>query len=77
MVDKPTGLVCHFWYNDDMAPSPELAERIRWFIRLRWLAVAGLVAAAALVASLDYPISWTTLVGLAAWSFGTASLGAM
>ena len=48
-----------------MASSPELADRIRWFIRLRWLAVAGLVAAASLVASLDYPVPWTTLVGLA------------
>ena len=47
-----------------MAPSPELAERIRWFIRLRWLAAAGIVVAAAVVASLGVPISWRPLVGL-------------
>ena len=48
-----------------MASSPELAERIRWFIRLRWLAVAGLASAAALVASQDTPVSWESLLGLA------------
>src|SRR5437764_977503 len=48
-----------------MTPSPELAERIRWFIRLRWLAVAGIVLAAAVVASLKLSISWPHLLGLA------------
>src|SRR6266542_4049044 len=45
--------------------SPELAERIRWFIRLRWLAVAGIVIAAGVVASLGLSISWRHLLGLA------------
>ncbi len=48
-----------------MTPTPELAERIRWFIRLRWLAVAGIVLAAAVVASLKLGISWPTLLGMA------------
>jgi signal transduction histidine kinase len=48
-----------------MSPTPELAERIRWFIRLRWLAVAGILFAAAVVASLNVPIPWTHLLGLA------------
>jgi hypothetical protein len=48
-----------------MSPTPELAERIRWFIRLRWLAVAGILIAAGVVASLELPISWQRLFGLA------------
>ena len=48
-----------------MSPTPELAERIRWFIRLRWLAVAGILFAAGVVASLRLPVPWTHLLGLA------------
>jgi signal transduction histidine kinase len=48
-----------------MSPTPELAERIRWFIRLRWLAIAGIVIAAAVVAALRIGISWPTLLGMA------------
>src|SRR5262245_15294811 len=48
-----------------MYPTPELAERIRWFIRLRWLAVAGILFAAGVVASLRLPVPWTHLLGLA------------
>ena len=48
-----------------MTPTPELAERIRWFIRLRWLAVAGIVLAAGGVASLKLAIAWPTLLGMA------------
>jgi signal transduction histidine kinase len=48
-----------------MSPTPELAERIRWFIRLRWLAVAGILIAAGVVASLRLAISWEHLLGLA------------
>lgn len=48
-----------------MSPTPELAERIRWFIRLRWLAVAGIVVAAGVVVSLGMSVSWTNLLGLA------------
>src|SRR5436190_5135522 len=48
-----------------MSPTPELAERIRWFIRLRWLAVAGIVIAASVVASMNLAISWPHLLGLA------------
>src|SRR5262245_16681723 len=48
-----------------MSPTPELAERIRWFIRLRWLAVAGILIAAGVVASLGLAISWQQLLGLA------------
>ena len=47
-----------------MTSTPELAERIRWFIRLRWLAVAGLLAAA-VVAGVSLPVPWATLLGLA------------
>jgi signal transduction histidine kinase len=50
---------------DFMSPSPELAERIRWFIRLRWLAVAGILITAGGVASLHLAISWERLLGLA------------
>ncbi|HVE41130.1 MAG TPA: ATP-binding protein [Planctomycetota bacterium] len=49
-----------------MSPTPELAERIRWFIRLRWLAVAGIVIAASVVASMRLAISWPHLLGLGA-----------
>ncbi|HZE95395.1 MAG TPA: ATP-binding protein [Planctomycetota bacterium] len=49
-----------------MSPTPELAERIRWFIRLRWLAIAGILVAAGVVASLGLEGSWRQLVGLAA-----------
>lgn len=49
-----------------MSPTPELAERIRWFIRLRWLAVAGIVLAAVVGSSLGLSISWVKLCGLAA-----------
>src|ERR1043166_7656774 len=48
-----------------MSPTPELAERIRWFIRLRWLAIAGIVIAAAVVTALRIGISWPTLLGMA------------
>jgi len=48
-----------------MTPSPELAERIRWFIRLRWLAVVGILIAAGVVASLGLAVSWRHLLGLA------------
>jgi len=48
-----------------MTPSPELAERIRWFIRLRWLAVGGILIAAGVVASLGLAVSWRHLLGLA------------
>jgi signal transduction histidine kinase len=48
-----------------MSPAPELAERIRWFIRLRWLAVAGILVAAGVVVSLGMSISWAHLLGLA------------
>ena len=49
-----------------MSPTPELAERIRWFIRLRWFAVAGIVIASSVVASLNVAVSWPHLMGLAA-----------
>jgi signal transduction histidine kinase len=48
-----------------MSPTPELAERIRWFIRLRWFAVAGIVVASILVASLKLAISPAHLFELA------------
>jgi signal transduction histidine kinase len=48
-----------------MVPTPELAERIRWFIRLRWLASGGILIGAGVVAVLRLGISWPTLVGLA------------
>jgi signal transduction histidine kinase len=48
-----------------MSPTPELAERIRWFIRLRWFAVSGIVVAAGAVAALDMAVSWRHLLGLA------------
>ena len=48
-----------------MDSSPELAARIRWFIRLRWLAVAGIVVATGLVAAVSVPVSWPRLLGLA------------
>src|SRR5262252_5671664 len=48
-----------------MSPTPELAERIRWFIRLRWLAIAGIVIAAAVVWALHLNVSWPTLLGMA------------
>ncbi|HEX7896305.1 MAG TPA: histidine kinase dimerization/phospho-acceptor domain-containing protein, partial [Planctomycetota bacterium] len=49
-----------------MAPSPELAERIRWFIRLRWWAAGGIVVAGAAVRALDLPIRSAPLLGAAA-----------
>jgi signal transduction histidine kinase len=51
---------------DRMTPTPELAGRIRWFVRLRWLAAAGIVLAAGVVAALRLPVEWQALVGLAA-----------
>ncbi|MFN3487389.1 MAG: histidine kinase dimerization/phospho-acceptor domain-containing protein, partial [Planctomycetota bacterium] len=48
-----------------MTPSPELAERLRWFVRLRWWAVAGIVVAAVAVAALRINVSWPTLLALA------------
>ena len=49
-----------------MSPTPELAERIRWFIRLRWFAVGGILIAAGVVAGLGLAVSWQHLLGLAA-----------
>ncbi len=49
-----------------MSPSPELAERIRWFIRLRWLAVAGIVVAAGAVRGFGLPVPVGALLGSAA-----------
>ncbi len=57
-----------------MSPNPELAERIRWFIRLRWLAAAGIVIAAAVVAAIGIPVSWRILLGLAALLGGLNAL---
>jgi signal transduction histidine kinase len=57
--------------------SPELAERIRWFIRLRWLAAAGIVIAAAVVAPIGLAVSWRTLLGLAALLAGLNALFAL
>src|SRR5579863_2658129 len=48
-----------------MTPNPELAQRIRWFIRLRWLAIAGILVAAGVAAVLEPSISWIQLCGLA------------
>src|SRR5581483_10425486 len=48
-----------------MFSTPELAERIRWFIRLRWLAVAGILLAAGVVAAVEVDVSWRHLCGLA------------
>src|SRR5579859_3798254 len=48
-----------------MSPTPELAERIRWFIRLRWLAVGGILIATGVVAALGLDVSWRHLFGLA------------
>ena len=48
-----------------MTPSPELAERIRWFIRLRWLAVGGIVVAGAAVRAFHLPIPSGALLGAA------------
>ena len=48
-----------------MSPTPELAERIRWFIGLRWFAVSGIVVAAGAVAALELAVSWRQLLGLA------------
>src|SRR5579862_2658321 len=47
-----------------MSPTPELAERIRWFIGLRWFAVAGIVVAAGAVAGLNLAVSWRQLFAL-------------
>src|SRR5882672_5400951 len=44
-----------------MSPTPELAERIRWFIRLRWLAVGGILIAAGVVASLGLNVAFAGL----------------
>ena len=48
-----------------MSPTPELAERLRWFIRLRWFAVGGILVAAAAVSALGLAVSWRNLFGLA------------
>jgi signal transduction histidine kinase len=48
-----------------MSPSPELAERIRWFIRLRWLAVGGIVVAGAAVRGSGLPVPSGALLGAA------------
>lgn len=48
-----------------MTPSPELAERLRWLVRLRWWAVAGIVVAAVVVAAFGMNVSWPTLLALA------------
>lgn len=48
-----------------MTPSPELAGRLRWFVRLRWLAAAGIVIAAATVRALGLAPRWTALLVLA------------
>ncbi len=49
-----------------MAPNPELAERIRWFIRLRWLAAGGIVVAAGAVRAFGIPVPWRPRGGRAA-----------
>ncbi|HXG62568.1 MAG TPA: ATP-binding protein [Planctomycetota bacterium] len=48
-----------------MTSGPELAERLRWFVRLRWWAVGGIVLAAVLVAALGMGVSWPILLALA------------
>lgn len=48
-----------------MAPSPELADRIRWFIRLRWWAAGGIVAAGGVARALDLPVRSDALLGAA------------
>jgi signal transduction histidine kinase len=48
-----------------VTPAPELEERIRWFIRLRWLAAAGIAAAALAAAGAGLPVLRGTLLGLA------------
>ncbi len=48
-----------------MTPTPGLAERIRWFVGLRWLAAGGIVAAAGTVALAGLDVPWQTLLGLA------------
>jgi signal transduction histidine kinase len=49
-----------------MDPSaPELAARIRWFIRLRWFAAAGILAAAAAASVAGFPVAWRPLALLA------------
>jgi len=49
-----------------LTPNPELAQRIRWFIRLRWWAVGGIIVAGAAVRALDLPIRSEPLLGAAA-----------
>ena len=53
-----------------MTPTPELADRIRWLIRLRWFAAAGIVLAGAVVRFADLPVRWELLIGLAALLLG-------
>ncbi|HYE98279.1 MAG TPA: ATP-binding protein [Planctomycetota bacterium] len=48
-----------------MSPTPELAERIRWFIRLRWFAAAGIVLAGGVAGRLGFGVDGPALVGLA------------
>jgi signal transduction histidine kinase len=49
-----------------MGPAPELEDRIRWFIRLRWVAAAGIVVAAVAAAAAGFPVRWRELCGIAA-----------
>jgi signal transduction histidine kinase len=49
-----------------LTPTPELAQRIRWFIRLRWWAVAGIVVAGAAVRASELPLRSEPLLGAAA-----------
>ncbi len=48
-----------------MAPAPELAGRLRWFIQLRWLAAGGIVLAAGAAALSGVSVAWKPLGGLA------------
>jgi signal transduction histidine kinase len=53
-----------------VTPTPELAERIRWLIRLRWFAAAGIVLAGGVVQAAALPVRWELLIGLAALLLG-------
>jgi signal transduction histidine kinase len=53
-----------------MSPAPELAARIRWLIRLRWVAAAGIVLAGAVVRGFDLRPRGEPLLALAALLLG-------